>query len=59
MKRQAYQKPTMMVLKIQHSQMLCGSPDYEVIGTSAPNLPAGVRQNDFFDDWDDFDDLGE
>ena len=25
MKKQMYQKPTMNVVKIQHSQMLCGS----------------------------------
>ena len=55
-----YKKPTTRGVKIQHSQMLCTSPEknYEVIGTGEPNTPAGApvfHGRIEWDDWDDWD----
>ena len=57
MKKQAYMKPAMRVVKIQHAQMLCtsGNSGYEVIGTDPPNIPAGASQFNGGFDWDDWD----
>jgi hypothetical protein len=53
MKRK-YDKPSMHVVLLQYQhQLLAGSgKGYEVIGTGEPNLPAGARD---FDDWDEDD----
>ena len=56
MKRK-YDKPTMRVVQLQHKTMLLAGSDkgYEVIGTGAPNAPAGSRGSDDWgdDDWDE------
>ena len=55
MKRK-YDKPTMRVVQLQHKTMLLAGSDkgYEVIGTGAPNQPAGSRGfDDLDDDWDE------
>ena len=64
-----YQKPTMRVVKIQHSGIICSSPGgdsgWGVIGPDEPDAPAGARQYngdidwDDRDDWDDWDDWDE
>ena len=56
MKKLTYQKPAMRTVQLQHRTMLLTGSDkgYEVIGTDNPNLPAGVRScNDWEDDWDE------
>ena len=55
---QAYMKPAMRVVLLQHQQHLLsgsGNSGYEVIGTDPPNLPAGARQYNGSFDWDDWD----
>ena len=55
-----YCKPTMNVVKIQHSQMLCGSitgvesGDIGITGGGPGSGPARARSNGSFD-WDDWD----
>ena len=55
MKKQAYMKPTMRVVKIQQAQMICTSPGDNVMGPGAPNTPPSARQHDGCDDndWND------
>ena len=60
MKKQKYQKPTMNVVKIQHSQMLCASitgvegGDTGITGGGPGSGPARSRSNGGID-WDDWD----
>ena len=51
MNKKEYQQPAMRVVKIQHSQMLCGSPDaYNEVSTNA----SYARENrGWFDDEDE------
>ena len=47
MNKKVYQQPAMRVVKIQHSQMLCGSPNaYNEVSTKS-SYSRG------FDGWDD------
>ena len=46
--KKEYQKPSMKVIKIQHSQMLCSSPAV----TSVSNSDGISWQTDGFDDTD-------
>lgn len=50
--KRAYMKPTMRVVKIQQQRIICTS-DWDVIGSGQPNQPAGARQYNGFDDWDE------
>ena len=58
MKKQKYQKPTMNVVKIQHSQMLCASitgvegGDTGITVGGPGSGPARARSFDW-DDWDE------
>ena len=51
MKRK-YDKPTMTVVQLQHRTMILAGSN-PVINPGQPNSPAGTRQFDGFDDWDD------
>ena len=58
MKKNDYQKPTMNVVKIQQTQMLCSSPSpsgsWDAIGQGDDNAPPGARRRrDGRDDWDE------
>ena len=51
MNKKAYQQPAMRVVKIQHSQMLCTSPNaYDEVSSK----PSYARQHGGID-WDDWD----
>ena len=53
MMKRTYRQPTMRVVSIKHTRIICGSGDWGVIGPGQPNQPAGVKEQTNYNVWDD------